>query len=164
MPLSFEISSPRDLLAKVRRDLARLEQASASQDRQAISDVLFDFAVSVTSVKDWLKKHGCSTFTEQDVEIVVQGSPALSAFRDIANASKHRVITRYAPSTLKVTASATALTHAAFDGGFDPLLYNQVQKPFRVKIVRGDGARFEAVQLAKQALGEWERFFQQHGL
>lgn len=106
MSLSFGMNSPRDLLDKVSRDLVRLEAAVTAQVEEQISDALFDFAVAVTSVKDWLKKQSSPAFTDQDVESYVQGSIALSSFRDIANAGKHRGITRYIPSTSAVSASA----------------------------------------------------------
>jgi len=55
--LSFGKSLPQDMLEKAERDLVRLEAAEAAQNATAASDAMFDLAVSLTSLKDWLKEH-----------------------------------------------------------------------------------------------------------
>src|SRR5688572_14456733 len=107
MALAYGKSSPQDMLEKARRDLDRLEAAHNAQDEGAGSDALFDFAVTLTSLKDWLKEHPGRSFTSGQVESLVASSVALSSFRDIANGGKHRVIRNYAPVTDDVSASAT---------------------------------------------------------
>lgn len=164
MSLSFGMNSPRDLLEKVRRDLVRLETAASAQVEEQISDALFDFAVAVTSLKDWLKKQSSSAFTDQDVENHVRGSVALSSFRDIANAGKHRGITRYSPSISEVSASATAVIIPSPDPVSGARPTAPAKPTFKIKVIRRDGARLEAVQLSKQALADWETFFRTHSL
>src|SRR5262252_7679081 len=92
--------------AKAERDLARLEAAEVGQRFDELSDALFDLAVSLTSVKDWLKEHPAAPFTPGSVEQFVAASEALSSFRDIANEGKHRVIRNYLPTTQSVSSSA----------------------------------------------------------
>ena len=70
-----------------------------------MSDALFNLAVGLTSLKDWLKKQPSAPFTPQDVEEYWK-SVALSSFRDIANAGEYLVITRYVPTTSDVHTSA----------------------------------------------------------
>ena len=158
MALSLGITSPSDLLEKVERDLGRLEAAIASQDKQRVGDALYDFSVSVTSIKDWLKAHSSPSFTQADVEALVAGSVALSSFRDIANTNKHRFITRYSPTTADATTSA----YPAYT--FAPLtkLLGIAGTKFRVKIIRADGARLEAAALAQSAVTEWRSFMAIH--
>lgn len=115
MALSYGKSSPKDILAKARRDLARLESAEVAQDVDGVSDALFDFAVGLTSVKDWLKKHPSSSLSAATVEQYSAASAALSSFRDIANTDKHRLITKYVPTTSDVLASAPSSSVAFMD-------------------------------------------------
>jgi hypothetical protein len=110
MALTHGKSSPHDILAKAERDLARLQQAEAAREEKAASDALFDLAVTVTSLKDWLKEHPGRSFSASDVESYVAASTALNSFRDIANAGKHRVIRRYIPETADVSVSARVCT------------------------------------------------------
>jgi hypothetical protein len=154
--LSLGFANPRDLLSKVERDLAGLESAIAAQDKRKINDSLYNFSVSVTSVKDWLKAHTPRTYTEADVEAYVASSVALSSFKDMANANKHREITRYAPSTREATLSSMP--------GYTWMPLRAKQQPFRIKIVRADGTRLEVGALAKAAVEEWRVFISRHGV
>src|SRR5690349_12302930 len=143
MSLAFGIKSPRDMLSKAERDLKRLETAHADQDERATSDALFDFAVSITSLKDWLKEHPSKTFSASDVEAFVAASIALSSFRDIANGGKHRVIRKYQPETIDTASSATSQVSVA-------LLFDTPAKPAPgairyLKIIRADGSRHRAL-------------------
>jgi len=152
MTLSLGITSPQDLLRKAERDLAKLEAAIAAQDKNEIGDSLYDFSVSVSSIKDWLKSHPSRLYSETDVEDLVAESTALSSFRDIANTNKHRIITRYTPKTNEVTVSA--LPYTRLGGGS---IVGR-RKRFRVKIIRADGSRLEAGALARSAVEEWRAF------
>jgi len=93
MALSYGKSSPNDVLAKARRDLERLRVAEAAEDAGTMSDALGDLAVGLTGLRDWLKEHPGAAFTKTDVKSYWASSVALSSFRDIANAGKHRIIT-----------------------------------------------------------------------
>ena len=160
MALSLGFTSPQDLLSKVERDFTKLEAAIAAQHEESIGDTLYDFSVSVTSVKDWLKAHSSKSYTEADVETLVAGSVALSSFRDIANTNKHRFITHYAPTTTDATFSVMS----SFTVAPITKLLGLRKKPFRVKIIRADGARLEVGALAKIALDEWRAFMNKHGV
>ena len=160
MTLSLGIGSPADLLDKVSRDLARLDSAVAAQDKQQLSDALYDFSVSITSVKDWLKAHPSSSYTPADVENLVSNSTALSSFRDIANANKHRFITRYKPTTEQTTISAVS----TYTLGSLKELLGSPRPQFKAKVVRVDGARLEAAALAQTAVSEWRAFMTKHGI
>jgi len=160
MALPFGFTNPRDLLGKVERDLSTLDSAIAAQDKSRIADALYDFSVSITSVKDWLKSHTSSSYTPAEVEAFVAGSVPLSSFRDLANANKHRFITRYAPVTHDAMVSALPSIEVA------PLrdAPQHPQQVFRVKIIRADGARLEAGALARAAFEEWKSFMTKHGV
>lgn len=157
MTLSFGFDTARDVLAKAERDLAALESAIAAQDRTEVQDNLYNFAVSVYHVRDWLIEHPGANYTPTDVNSCAQSSTAIQAFRDLATANKHRRITRYSPSTQEVTASVAAIAPLAAGSSAPEAL-------FRMKIVASDGARHEAVALGKSAIAAWSAFFRSHGL
>lgn len=159
MALSLGFDTPQDLLGKVERDLNDLDSAIAAQDKNRIYDTLYNFSVSVTSVKDWLKSHSSNSYTAADVEALVAGSVALSSFRDLANANKHRYITRYTPKTDEATFSVLPSIELA---SIQELRATPKQR-FRLKIIRADGERLEAGALARTALEEWRAFMRTHG-
>ncbi len=160
MTLTFGFMSARDVLEKARRDFRRLSDAANRNAESEIADALFDFAVTVFHVKDWVKAHPNAPFRPHDVEALIASSTTLSAFHDLCTASKHKDITRYTPSTSQVLASAVAQTASTL-GQDVPLVQ---RKTFVTKIVRADSSRHEAVASAAQALAEWDAFFRQHGI
>jgi hypothetical protein len=109
-----------------------------------------------------VKKHRSASFSETDVEQYVQASSALSSFRDIANSAKHRGITKYVPTTSDVSTSAPSLGATSIGvpatGGAQANAYS------RLKVIRADGTRHRAVDLARAAVQEWQTFMQQHGV
>jgi hypothetical protein len=150
------------MLGKAQRDLARLEAAEATQDTDAISDALFDLAVVLTSLKDWLKKHPSAAFSEAAVEQYATASTALTSFRDIANIGKHRVITKYVPRTSDVSTSAPSSSLVFIE---NPTSDSKQPNSYpRLKIIRSDGSRHRAVDLARSAIHDWQVFIQQHGV
>jgi hypothetical protein len=164
MALVYGKSSPRDVLAKAERDLARLEKAELSQAEDAMSDALFDLAVALTSLKDWLKEHPGTSFTPALVESYVANSVALSSFRDIANGGKHRVIRKYRPETEDVTSSAGVSVSIAM---IDPRSGRKKPAPrpaSRLKIIRTDRSRHRATELGHAAISEWRAFMAQHSV
>jgi len=164
MALAYGKNSPQDVLAKAERDLARLEKAELSQDKDATSDALFDLAVALTSLKDWLKEHPGASFTPASVESYVASSVALSSFRDIANGGKHRVIRRYTPETDDVTSSSgVSVSIAVIDPGSGQS--SPLPKPAsRLKIIRADRSRHRATELGHAAIREWRAFMVQHSV
>ena len=159
MALSYGKESPQDMLTKAERDLARLEAAELAQNNEAMSDSLFDLAVALTSLKDWLREHPGASFSPEQVEEYVRGSIALNTFRDVANSGKHRIIRNYEPQTMNVTTSAVSSFLVPVAGGArDPKLFSHL------KIFRKDGASYRAVELGQNAVREWRAFLNLHGL
>jgi hypothetical protein len=162
MALSYGKSSPGDLLAKARRDLERLKKAESAEHAKVMSDALFDLAVVLTGLKDWLAKHPGAPYTRKDVENYWAASVALSTFRDIANAGKHRTITKYVPPTADALTSApssplTVLETIAKKVG-------RGKKYPRLKVIRADGSRHRAIDLGEAALSECTSFMSKHGV
>jgi hypothetical protein len=141
MALSLGFDSPSDLLSKVERDLCRIEAAIPDQDQARVGDALYDFSAEVASAMDWLKAHPAKSYADSDVEDFARIRVASSAFRDIANADKHRYVTRDAPATSDARFSAYPACE------FAPLdkLLGRSRTRFRPKIARADGARRSAI-------------------
>jgi hypothetical protein len=162
MALTYGKSSPHDILIKVERDQSNLESAEAKEDVDGMSDALFNLAVGLTSLKDWLKKEPSASFTPAGVENHWKSSVALSSFRDIANGGKHRVITKYVPATSDVLTSAWT----------EPLTLLETlakavkcgKKYPRLKVVCTDGSRHRAVELGRTAISECQKFLKDHGV
>ena len=164
MALTYGKTSPQDVLAKAERDLARLENSELRQDKESMSDALFDLAVSLTSLKDWLKEHPLASFTPAAVETYVANSIALSSFRDIANGGKHRVIRKYTPKTDDVTMSVAPAVSIAMIQISSSRPTTSRKPSSRLKIVRGDGSRHRATELGHAAIREWRAFMAQHAV
>jgi hypothetical protein len=163
MTLSFGKASPQDMLEKAERDLARLEASESAQDATAASDAIFDLAVSVTSLRDWLKEHLPAPASKQ-VKPYVAASVALSSFRDIANGGKHRVIRFYTPSTNDVAASVTVVIDSALTAEHLTQRPRPESPRWRLKIIRADQSRHRAVELGHSAIQEWRTFMSLHGV
>jgi len=160
MALAYGKHSPQQILAKAERDLARLKAAEEAQKGEdELSDALLNFAVSVTSVKDWLKAEPKAEFSPASVENYVKASAALSSFRDIANAGKHRGINKNA-TTEDTLVSATGVVVVARK----PSRSHASKLFFRLKIVRRDGSRHRAVEFGQVAVQEWKSFMRQYGV
>jgi len=75
MSVHFGFSSPRDIPAKAGRDLDRLGVSLRAMDDEGVADALFDFAVAISSVRDWLRAHISSSFTVDDVNAASRTQP-----------------------------------------------------------------------------------------
>jgi len=159
MTLRYGKSDPKDLLAKSRRDLERLAQAEAGADDEAMGDALMDLSVTLTSLKDWLRKSAVrgASFSEDDVEAFLKSSVPLSSFRDIANELKHG-----GPSRESETSDVLTSAPSSFIGSAAPTSSKPPQP--RLKITRKDGSRHRAIDLARTAVEDWEGYMRKHGL
>jgi len=162
MTLTYGKLSPNDILGKAQRDLNRLEAAEAAQQSEEISDALLDLAIGLTSLKDWLKKHPSAIYAVIDVENYWQASEALSTFRDLANAGKHRKITQYTPSTTDALTSASNAP-LTFVEIVARAVGRSTQYP-RIKINRTDGTRHRVVDLGRAAIKECQLFMTRYGV
>lgn len=164
MDITFELDSPRDLLAKARREQVRLREAIVTQNRTQIADAIFNFAVTAYHVKDWLKKSASGSYRPKDVEKHLFSVPVLRICREICNASKHRGLDEPAKDTQAVTASANAVTSPMHLQIGEVSLESEQAPSFRIKIVTFEGARFEVMDFSTQVIIAWEQFFTSHGL
>ena len=159
MALAHGIDSPRDMLAKAKRDLTRLENAEAAEDNVGISDALMDVAVALDSIRGWLKHHrerqvkaGHSCFSEVELK-TLERTLELSSFTNIANEYKHAGADRNS-LTDEVLLSAPSSSLAGSQHAPQP----------RVKVVRKDKSRHRATDLARRGINETEAFMSRHAV
>ncbi len=159
MPLAFGKSSPRDMLAKAKRDLARLRAAEASEDGVATGDALMDVAIALDSARLWLNgyhkravKAGSSPFTKAALA-VLESALELSSYTNIANEYKHSGASRDA-STSEVLLSVPS-SHFSRD---DSASFS------RLKVTRSDLSRHRATDLAAQGIQTMESFMDKHSV
>jgi hypothetical protein len=165
--LTFYFSTPGDLLAKLRRDYERLCDAVSTGDQEKIADCVFDFSNTGYSVKDWLKQNANSNFTPADVEQYVKESRALDACRDMCNANKHYVITRYVPITGNVYTSASDVSSASLSLPIDRTgvaLESEPDQPFKIKVLLSDGTKFEILEFGRNVIDVWDTFISTNGV
>lgn len=163
--LTFHFTTPRDLLAKLRRDLSRLNTGVSAGNRELITDCLFDFANTGYSIKEWLKRNTNVSFTVGDVEAYVKATPVLEACRDICNANKHYTITHYSPTTGNVYASVTAAAVVTITVPTSGLgLEASQQLGFRVKVLLTDGPKYEVTEFGAEVVKAWESFVAAKGI
>lgn len=149
MSLVYGLSTPLELLSKLRRAENRLTNAISDEDDIAIGDAIYDFAVTGYHLRDWVAK---GTNLRAEVNAFVDESPLLHACRDICNSSKHFEIDRYMPKTKDVYFSAS------------PLRETELKMKWAIKILMSDGQKFEVAQFASQIVTLWEQFFDRFDL
>lgn len=164
MEITFELDSPRDLLAKARREQARLREAIVTQNRTQIADAIFNFAVTAYHVKDWLKKSASGSYRPKDVETYLDSVLVLRVCREICNASKHRGLGNPAKDAQVVTASATTVTPPTRLQIGEVSFEAEQPLSFRIKVVTLDGSRLEVMDFSVRVIAAWEQFFTSHGL
>ena len=156
MALTLGLTGPRDTFAKLECDYSDLESGVYSQDEARIRYALINFAISAYHIKDWLQRHKPKAYTAKQVENHVASSVALTSCRDICNAGKHVAITQHEPTTLEVSASITPVSVSTDSPPTSEIL--------RVEIVQKNGSRHEVLELAAQAIRDWQVFFEQHSV
>ena len=161
MSITFALDKPRDMLAKVRREQARLFEALQTQDRTIIADTLFNFAVTAYHIKDWLKQSASAAYSPSHVEAYIEADKCLRLCREICNASKHQKLTAAPKDAQDITFSATGTFIVASTDPNDVKLESEPSPSFNVKVVAVDGSRYEASEFAAHVILAWEQFFEQ---
>src|SRR5262245_10813835 len=159
MALAYGITSPRDMLAKAKRDFTRLDKAEAAGNSVAITDALMDVSVALDSIRGWLHNHlkriaksRSPSFGKADIQ-ALEKTLALSSFTDIANEYKHAGASRDS-STDDVLTSAPSFHLPGSSNSVFP----------RLKVVRKDLSRHRATDLARHGIAEMEAFMNKHGI
>ncbi len=193
-PYAFGIATPRDMLAKLKRELKRV--ANASFLRDDLVDHGTNCALTAWQITDWVwRVRFVDDRPGQDAlaasyadlrtkrgrpidrfkECVTRACPELALCQDIANGFKHVVAIppddRQASGVASVTASATIAPPGPFkfgDGigsaGLGGPGYVAGGEVFRLKIRSDDGGNLDAIQVFDAVVAYWTRFMDDHGI
>lgn len=133
-------------------------------------DALYHFSCDALNLRDWIKND--LPQHSQDASTRITSSKALSACADLANGSKHLVLTQriYTPGgpaevVQKGTVISPGSAWISATGAPPPPDYPTVgttQTTF--KIDAGGNGQFDALDLASQAVTDWEHWLRQRGL
>ena len=147
------------MLAKAKRDLARLETAEGAGDSVTIGDALMNVAVALDSIRggpyNYVKrvaKSGSSSFGKADIK-AIEVTLALSSYTDIANEYKHAGASRDTATDDVLLSAPSSLPASSHDSAFSPL-----------KIVRKDLSRHRATDLGRSGIHAMETFMDRHSV
>lgn len=150
MPLTYGLGTAKELVEKLRRDAALL-------DEEVTSDRFFNFVVTGYSLIDWLKNDPAVPAAAKAVVSSLYSDPWLKVCGDLATASKHFVLTTRVP----VTADASSqLGWGA--GRFGKGGWGVGEESIVVTL--NDGTTYTGLDLVKGVLQTWNLFFVTHGV
>jgi hypothetical protein len=190
----FGVTTPADMLAKLRRELARVANASFSHEN--LVDHATNCALTAWHITDWVWRRrfvtdqqardhleaSCSSLhhrrkrEDRFRECLTQMCPQLALCQDIANGFKHVIAEipagRGAPGVIDVTASAETAPPGPFTLGGDVLGgaglggpgYDAGGQLYRLKITSEDGSTIDAVDVFNKVVAFWTEFFGRHGI
>jgi hypothetical protein len=150
MSLTFTIGKAQDLFEKMVRDAGEMEKT-------VTGDRAFNFVVTAFHLKDWIEKDPLIPQSARDDLGTLSGNKYFQICRDLANASKHMVITRYHPSTAG-THTERGLGVGRLGKG--PLGIGEES----ISITHSDGTVISILELKSEVVSLWKEFFLKHGI
>ena len=152
MSLTYGLKAPRDMLAKLRREHARLKKEVSSDD-------VFNFVVTAYHITDWIKNDpSAPTAAKADLDSMYANT-YIAVCRDLANASKHFALDKNYKG--QVTAKTSAISGYGV-GRYGKGAYGTGEQS--IVVVLTDGQRFDVLSLAQEVVNAWDAFFAKHGL
>ena len=151
MSLTPGLSSAVDLFHKLQRDVARL-------DHEVTHDHFFNLVITGYSLIDWVKNDLTLPDAARSAEAIagLYQEPWLKVCGDLANASKHFVLTQREPVTKEVTSRSGWGV-----GRFGKGAYGEGERDIEVHI---HGApSWSALEFSVGVLQAWLQFFERHG-
>jgi len=150
MSLRFGLRGPRDLFEKLKRDAALL-------DDEVTSDRFFNFVVTGYSLIDWVKNDDAVPAITRSAVVGMRDDHVIRVCGDLATASKHFVLTRRSPIT------SEAVSQQGYGlGGYGKGGWGVGEE--KIRITLNDGMVINGLELARNVLDVWERFFAANGL
>ena len=159
MTLTFDLSSTRDLFAKLQRDADAL-------DEEVTSDRLFNFVVTGYSMIDWVKNDPAlpaSTKKESAIK-GLYNDKWLNICGDLATACKHFNIKKRQNKTTSgqlKTSSAPSLKGFGV-GRFGKGVFGVGEESIEIQL--NDGRTFNCLDLVQGVVTAWQTFFSAHGI
>ncbi len=156
----------QEQLARVRRFLARVESSSVNpklelppEKQTEYEDTLYAFFQNCWHPKDWIRNDGTAPSTlKNDIENHCTRYQSLMLSADVANGSKHLLLNRPRVGG-KVTQEIMLRFMESFatgDSTFEGVRY-------QYKIGDDTGNSFYALDVARQAVSDWETLIKTNG-
>lgn len=150
MSLTYSFDKTRDLFEKMSRDAILLEE-TVSGDRA------FNFIITSFHIKDWIKNDPSVPQSAKHDLTSIQDNKYFKICRDLANASKHMVITKYQPSS-----TDTSSSQGYGVGRYGKGAYGIGEE--NIKITHSDGSVISILELKDKMMSLWTDFFSKHGI
>jgi hypothetical protein len=119
----------------------------------AAIDTVQSFFEAVHHLKDWLGNDPSSGITKAAGDKLISGSPVLQLCADLANGSKHLKLTSSRTGDLSTTIARNDVAVFAGTGTSAHRFY-----------VESAGTEYDVLQLADDAVAEWNKFLSGEGL
>jgi hypothetical protein len=174
MELDIELNDPLDLFKKAEREKERLLKAGQSFDKVVFMDHLFNFAVTIHHLADWVVHTNSDPIPKEKVLNLIASENALQACKDICNSVKHLKIDRYKPTTNKAQTF-----QEGFAGTLSPgmtiflgnrKISNDSDKSeeyeydeINLMITMSDGEIFGLQEFCERAISVWREFLKKYG-
>lgn len=152
MSLTPGLNSAVDLFHKLQREVARL-------DHEVTDDQFFNFVITGYSLIDWVKNDPTLPATARTQESIARlyNEPWLKVCGDLANASKHFVLTTRKPVTSEVRSKS-----GYGIGRYGKGVFGEGERDIEVHI---QGAPiWSALEVSVGVLQAWIAFFERHGI
>lgn len=146
------MKAPRDMLAKLRTEHARLLARVSSGD-------LMNFAITGYHLIEWIRKDPSAPQTTKDDLETIYRNTDIGVCRDITNESKHFELRKGYSN--RVTDKTSAISDFGA-GRFGVGAYGVGEESIVVVLL--NGTRFDSLEWAQRVVHAWEAFFAKHGL
>jgi hypothetical protein len=141
--------------ARVQRRLDDVRAVYAGREggTDAAVDTVQSFFEAVHHLKDWLGNDPSSGMTKADGDSLINGSQILQLCADLANGSKHLVLTTSRTGDASTTIARNDVTVRLGTGGSAHRFY-----------VQSAGVEYDVLQIAVDAVDEWRKYLAARGL
>jgi hypothetical protein len=141
--------------ARVHRRLNDVRAVYAGREggTDAAVDTVQSFFEAIHHLKDWLGNDPSSGVTKADGDSLISGSQSLQLSADLANGSKHLVLTQSRTGDTSTTIARNDVDVRLGMGGSAHRFY-----------VQSAGAEYDVLQIAEDAVDEWSKYLTTIGL
>ena len=153
MALTFGFNKIGDMLAKLERDAELLENEAVTGDR------FLNFVLTGYAIIDWVKNDPTvpASAKQQAVVQSLYQDRSLKICGDLANSGKHFTLTTRSPITKDATTESGYGVGRYGMGG-----YGVGEEEITIEL--NDGTTMNALDLVRDVVSTWKRFFVTHGM